>query len=252
MTTEFIEGIPVPQCFIDLNDVLAAGCKRVILYGPPGTGKTYSAQTLHVNAAGFETLLCSEDMSNADIVGAMLPNERGGFSYVKGIGPITWDGDGTVGGRLVVDEINRASGDVVTTLMKFLDSPESAVWKNPYTGEVHFPREGFSAIMTTNFEDPNEIEGPLRDRFPVAIKIDAAHPAALVSALPPELRMLAATIVAGKPGERASLRAWKEFQTLRNSPLFTTERAAKLVFGKMADPIIDAIRIGTLNTEVSL
>ena len=64
--------------------------------------------------------------------------------------------------------------------------------------------------------------------------------------------MLAATIVAGRPGERASLRAWKEFQTLRNSPLFTTERAAKLVFGKMAEPIIDAIRIGTLSTEVSL
>jgi len=248
MSITTIEGIPVPQCYIDLEDALEAGVKRVILYGPPGTGKTYSAQTLAVGEAGFETLICSEDMTNSEITGAMLPNEKGGFTYVEGGGIRAWK----LGSRYVVDEINRAGGDVVTTLMKILDSPESAVWKNPWTGEVVRPHENFSAIMTTNFEDPNDIETPLRDRFPVAIKIDAAHPAALIAALPPELRMLAATLVAGRPGERASLRAWKEFETLRKSPHFTTERAAKLIFGRMADQIIDALRIGTLTPDFEL
>jgi len=247
MSEAFIEGIPVPQCFIDLEDVLAAGEKRVILYGPPGTGKTYSAQTLHITEAGFRTLICSEDMTNSDIVGSMLPTPSGGFGYIEGSGVYAWK----TGARYVVDEINRAGGDVITTLMKFLDSPESASWVNPYTSEVIRPHEDFSAIMTTNFENPNQIDAPLRDRFPVAIKIDAAHPAALIAALPPELRMLAATIVAGKPGERASLRAWKSFETLRRNERFTTERAAKLIFGHLADAIIDALRIGTLSTDAS-
>jgi len=248
MSEAFYEGIPVPQCFIDLEDVIAAGVKKVILYGPPGTGKTYSALTLGVTDTGSERLICSEDMTTGDIVGAMLPTPTGGFGYVEGALVRAWKS----GARAVIDEINRASGDVESTLMAFLDSAESAVWKNPYTDEVIRPSENFSAIMTTNFEDPNMIAAPLRDRFPVAIKIDAAHPAALVAALPPELRMLAAAIVAGKPGERASLRAWKEFQTLRQSPAFTTERAAKLIFGKLADEIINVIQLGSLSTTASL
>ena len=247
MSEALYEGIPVPQCFIDLEDVLAAGVKKVILYGPPGTGKTYSALTLGVTGDA-ERLICSEDMTTGDIVGAMLPTPTGGFGYVEGALVRAWKS----GDRAVIDEINRASGDVESTLMAFLDSAESAVWKNPYTSEIIRPHENFSAIMTTNFEDPNMIAAPLRDRFPVAIKIDAAHPAALVAALPPELRMLAAAIVAGKPGERASLRAWKEFEILRKSPAFTTERAAKLIFGKLADEIINVIQIGALSTTASL
>jgi MoxR-like ATPase len=248
MSVTSIEGIPVPQCFIDLEDALDAGIKRVILYGPPGTGKTYSAQTLLIGDAGFETLICSEDMTNSEITGSLVPTLTGAWEYKEGGAVHAWK----TGARYVVDEINRAGGDVVTTLMKFLDSPESAVWRNPWTRELVVPHENFSAIMTTNFENPNDIETPLRDRFPVAIKIDAAHPAALIAALPPELRMLAAVIVAGKPGERASLRAWRDFETLRKSDKFTTERAAKMIFGKMADAIIDALRIGTLSTSASL
>jgi len=248
MSETSYEGIPVPQCFIDLEDVIAAGVKKVILYGPPGTGKTYSALTLGVGDAGSERLICSEDMTTGDIVGAMLPTPSGGFGFVEGALARAWKS----GARAVIDEINRASGDVESTLMAFLDSAESSVWKNPYTGETIRPNENFSAIMTTNFTDPNMIAAPLRDRFPVAIKIDAAHPAALVAALPPELRMLAAAIVAGQNGERASLRAWKEFQLLRQNPAFSTERAAKLVFGKLADSIIDVIRLGTLSTTASL
>jgi aldehyde dehydrogenase (NAD+) len=34
-----------------------------------------------------------------------------------------------------------------------LDSPESASWENPENGRVHRPREGFSAIMTTNLRE---------------------------------------------------------------------------------------------------
>ena len=246
------KGIPVPQCYRDLEDVLDAGVDRVILYGPPGTGKTYSGLTLNVNEAGSERLICTEDMTNADVSGAVMPNEKGGFEFNHGAALRAWIGKNGVGSRLVVDEIDKAGGDVFATLLAFLDSVESASFSHPFTGEKYVPNPGFSAIMTSNIEDPDELPLALKDRFPVAIKIDAAHPAALVAKLPKELHELAATIVAGKPGQRASLRAFYAFEQLRKSPEFTTERAAKMVFKHMAKPIIDALKVGTLSAEAKL
>jgi MoxR-like ATPase len=181
-----------------------------------------------------------------------MPNQHGGFDFVPGAALRAWIGNGTIGARLVVDEIDKAGGDVQSTLLAFLDSVESSSFEHPYTGEIYKPLPGFSAIMTTNLEDMDELPNALKDRCPIAIKIDAPHPAALIASLPVELRQLAATIVAGKPGQRASLRAFHAFEKLRKSPDVGAERAAKMVFGRMAEPIIDAIRIGTLTPEFSL
>jgi hypothetical protein len=110
--------------------------------------------------------------------------------------------------------------------------------------------------MTSNIENPDELPMALKDRFPVAIKIDQAHPAALMP-LAEDLRHLAATMVAAKPGRRASLRAFYEFNRLREAThprgerIFTTDRAARLVFGHLAEPVIDALKIGTLSTSTS-
>lgn len=250
MSNATYEGIPVPQCYQDLEDVLAAGVDRVILYGPPGTGKTYSGLTLGLNEAGAERLICSEDMTNADVSGAVMPNENGGFEFNFGAALRAWLGNGTNGARIVIDEIDKAGGDVFSTLLAFLDSVASASFSHPFTGEKFKPLPGFSAIMTTNVEDPDELPMALKDRFPVAIKIDAPHPAALME-LPAELRQLAATIVAGRPGQRASLRAFYAFETLRKGGIHV-ERAARMTFGHMADDILGAISIGTLTPEFTL
>ena len=37
---------PLPQCWQDVTDALAAGIDRLILFGPPGTGKTYAGLTI--------------------------------------------------------------------------------------------------------------------------------------------------------------------------------------------------------------
>jgi len=248
MSESFYQGIPVPQCFRDLEDVLAAGIDRVILYGPPGTGKTFAGLTFGTTPGNAERLICSEDMTNADVSGAVMPNQQGGFEFIPGAALRAWH----KGSRLVVDEIDKAGGDVAATLLAFLDSVASASFAHPFTGEIYKPSAGFSAVMTSNIEDPNELPTALKDRFPVALKIDAPHPAALVDALPPELRMLAATIVSAEPGQRASLRAFYAFEQLRKSPDIGTERAAVLVFGKrMADEIISALSIGTMTPSFS-
>ena len=249
MANATYNGIPVPQCWQDLEDVLNAGIKRVLLIGAPGIGKTYSAMHMGDVSGGAFRLICTEDMTNADVSGAILPNEQGGFAFQPGAALRAW----MSGGRLIVDEIDKAGGDVFATLLAFLDSPESATYMHPFSGEIYRPRDTFSAIMTSNIEDPNELPQALKDRFPVCIKIDAAHPAALVHKLPVNLQQLAAAVVAGTGNARASLRAFDAFEQLRKSPDFTPMRAANMVFGKdLAAAIVGALQVGTLTPEVTL
>jgi hypothetical protein len=245
-TPRLYEGMPIPQCWTDFEDVINSGINKVILYGPPGTGKTYGGLTVGNVGQSVERLICSDDMTNADVSGAVMPNETGGFEFHKGSVLRGW----LSGSRIVVDEIDRAGGDVAAMLLAFLDSSASASFRHPFSGEEYRPADGFSAIMTSNIEDPDDLPPALKDRFPIAIKIDAAHPAALMG-LPVELRALAATLVAGQPGQRASLRAFEAFEQLRKSGIMDTERAARMVFKHLADPIIESLRVGTLTPELT-
>ena len=248
MSEATYEGMPIPQCYIDLEDAIKAGTDRIILFGRPGTGKTYSGLTVGVGPNGSERLICTEDMTSADVSGAFMPNVSGGFEFLPGAALRAWN----KGSRLVIDEIDKAGGDVFAQLLAFTDTVDSASFTRPDNGEIIRPQSGYSVVMTSNIEDPNELPMALKDRFPVAIEVNAAHPAALM-ALPPQLRMIAAAIVAGPIGARASLRSFYEFVRLAKSGHFTVERAARMVFsGDFADRIIDAVGIGTLTPDFEL
>jgi MoxR-like ATPase len=120
-----------------------------------------------------------------------------------------------------------------------LDSPESASWENPENGRVHRPREGFSAIMTTNIENMDELPTALADRFPIRIRINAPHPDALLR-LSPDLRKYAVRMAdAGE--RRISLRAFMDFDKLRKN--LGDARSAQLTFGSRAESILDAIAV---------
>jgi MoxR-like ATPase len=178
-------------------------------------------------------------MTNSDVTGAFMPNERGTFTWNYGSAVKAWEGNGIIGGRLIVDEVDKAGGDVFATLLSMLDSPESATWENPETGRVHRPRNGFSAIMTTNVENMEELPTALADRFPIRIRINAPHPDALLR-LSADLRPYAVRMAdAGE--RRISLRAFMAFDKLRNT--LGAQRAAVLTFGDRAEAIIDAIAI---------
>jgi hypothetical protein len=232
-------------CWRDFEAVLDAGLDRVLLYGRSGTGKTFTALTYDVPEGGAFRLTCTDDMTSADVAGCFMP-AKDGFEWLDGAALRAWQGNGQRGGRLVIDEIDRASGDVLSQLLAFTDSEASATFLHPVTGETVRPLPGFSVIMTTNLEDPDDLAPALRDRFAVALRIDKAHEAGLAK-LPDDLRPLAASMVGSGTGRNVSLRTFYAFDTLRVR--MGTEHAAQLVFGaQRAESLLDAIAIN--NVEV--
>lgn len=228
----------LPTCWKNFEQCLEAGIDRILLYGPPGTGKTYAGLTMGNVSAGAFRLICTEDMTNFDVTGGFMP-KSGDFQWLYGAGIKAWNGDGMTGGRLVVDEIDKAGGDVFATLLAILDSPESAEWAHPETGQVFRPRPGFSAVMTTNVEHMDELPTALVDRFPVQIRINEPHPKAL-ECLSNDLQSIARNLAdAGE--RRMSIRAFMAFDQLRKS--LGAEESAKIIFKDRAESIIDAMSI---------
>ena len=231
-------------CWHDFADVLSAGLSRVLLYGPPGTGKTFAALHHGVNRDHAERLICTEDLTSGEITGTWMPAREGHFEWREGPAIRAWRGSDGTGARLVLDEVDRASGDALATLLAITDSPESARWRNPETLEWVRPGSSFSVIMTSNIEDLDDIPHALRDRFPVSIRVDRPHPAA-VARLSGDLRGPALSGSLGPEERRVSLRSFYAFDELRRHHGPT--RAARLVFGdNVAPSVLDALSIGAV------
>lgn len=244
MTTE----LTVPPCWQDFADVLSAGLDRAILYGPPGTGKTHAG--LHYGVPAHKTghrLICNEDMTDSDIRGHFKPTANGTWEWHEGAVIKAWK----QGSRVVADEIDKSSGDVLSILLSMFDTPESASWTNTATGEVVTPQEGFSVVMTTNIETMSDLPTALVDRFPVAIRINAPHPDALLC-LSEDLRVPASLSADADSWRRISMRGWQAFDKARKYFVMEygrvggEERAAKLIFGERANAILDTIRVNSV------
>ena len=93
--------------------------------------------------------------------------------------------------------------------------------------------------MTTNIEDMRELPEALKDRFPVAIRINQPHPNALLK-LSEDLRGYAVRMAdAGE--RRISLRTFYAFDSLRKQ--LGDEKASKIVFRDLAQSFMDAIAL---------
>lgn len=229
----------LPKCWQTLESALNAGIDRVVLYGAPGIGKTYAGLSLGNVEGGAHRLACTDDMTTAEVTGMWKPTKDGNLSWNEGAGILAWRGNGKVGGRLVIDEIDKAGGDVFATLLAITDSPESAKWTNPDTMETVVPLEGFSVVMTTNIEQMEDLPIALKDRFPVCIRINEPHPNALAR-LSEDLREPARRLCdAG--ARRVSLRSWYAFDKLRKA--MTAKQAAEMVFHERAKSILDALKV---------
>jgi len=241
-------GMPEPQCWADLRDCMNAGVNQVLLYGGSGIGKTFAGIAFGDVSRGFERLNCTEDMTTFNVGGGMIPQESGLLAWAKGAALRAW----VKGSRLIIDEIDKAGGDVTAELLAFTDSLESASYVIPTTGEVFYPQPGFSVVMTSNIENPDELPPALVDRFRCAIHIDAPHPSALMQ-FPENQRMLAATLCSAPKNDRVTLRQMMHFNKLLAHPAFDAARAARLSFRPdIAEAIVINLMVGTLDPEFSL
>jgi len=231
-----------PQCWKDVDIMLNAGIDRMILHGPPGTGKTHAGLNMGDTNRGAHRLICTEDMTDFDIIGGFMP-AGAEWAYHEGAAIRAWEGDGLAGGRLVIDEIDRASGDVLALLLAMTDSAESAQWEHPKTSRIHRPRDGFTVIMTTNVENPADLPEALIDRFPATVRVDRPHPDAL-RRLPREFRDYADKM-ADAGSKRISLRKFYDIAKLMDK--IGLEEASRLLLGKEAQGFVDAITVDQVN-----
>lgn len=235
----------IPQCWKDAEAALTHA-RLTLLYGPPGTGKTHAAMTYGDPDSPF-ALTLHEETSADELRGFYVPVD-GRFEWQDGPAMLAW----REGKRLVLNELDHASGDTLSLALAILDDMDIAALTLP-TGETVHPHKGFHCVATIN-GDPDELPPALRDRFTVAVEIDRPHPAAIKS-LPENLRNIAKGTSEGhysiirkgdgtESTERShSVRSWKCFAELTKSGM-NEKVAARIIFGDSGAEVLNAIKIG--------
>lgn len=217
----------------DIVEAVSPIVNRMLLWGVPGTGKTTAAAKMG-NPKEFYSLTLTEETTAAEIRGHYVPFEDQ-FIWQDGPAIAAW----RKGCRVILNEIDHASGDVMTLLLAIMDDPEVARLTLP-TKETVTPKEGFHVIATMNGE-PDDLPPALRDRFQVCMHIPEPHAGAIAS-LSEDLRKLAlAGYVSEDPERRVSIRAWKSFDMLRKK--IDEKDAAYAVWGKKGRDVLSAIAL---------
>lgn len=219
----------------ELAEFAVAHNNRVLMYGLPGTGKTYFGLTHAVKSTAYR-LICTEEMTDADLIGCYKQNDKGTWSFAEGVGIKAW----REGARLVVDEINRMNGDVESRMMALIDSHGSSSWQHPDTGEIVKPHSNFSVVATMNGE-PEDLAPAILDRLTVRIQVNEPNPQA-IAALPEYLRGLASKFSAADSYPRYSLRSFVDFHAMNTSSA-DMAMSAMVAFGDMASTISDFLAI---------
>lgn len=215
---------------------------RVLLYGLPGTGKTYFGLNYHLNGANSYRLICTEEMTDSDLIGGYRQNAGGTWTFREGVGIKAW----REGARLVVDEINRCNSDVESRLMALIDTTASSSWEHPETGEIVKPSKGFSVVATMNGE-PEDLAPAILDRLVVQIEIGEPHPDA-IRALPEYLRDIAGSISSRRDSLRYSLRNFVEFNSLYETS-GDLHKSAQVALPKIAEQLADALAMNSAGTK---
>jgi MoxR-like ATPase len=225
-------------CWNLAETVLGVGVTCMI-HGPAGTGKTYAAE--HVRPTGAPepvVVTITNETSAADLLGY----------YVAGPAGFVWrDGPATraarAGARLVLNEIDHASGDAIAALYQIADEAATARWALG-SGEDLRPAKGFHCVATSNASPEEALTGEgIQSRFAVRVHVTEPHPLS-VEALPEDLRKAAkASCVHPDESQRLTMRTWRAFASLREQ-LEDRLLAARLAFGEQrAQPILDSLAV---------
>jgi len=203
---------------------------RILLYGVPGTGKTTQANKT-AKEDDVYNITVNEESSVAEILGMWIPKDNS-FKWMNGVAIRAW----LEGKLLVINEIDKASGSVLTILNALLDDQSVAKITLP-KGKTVKPVKGFRVIATMNGEI-EDLPESLSDRFDLKLNIESPHPDAIKS-LPEDLRDLVDAAYSRKQLS-VSFREIQAFGKLRE----TLGDDAYIVFGDMANDIKATLKLG--------
>lgn len=221
-----------------LLEKVITSADRMLLYGPPGTGKTRLAcMAARTKKQEVYNVYLTEETPSAELRGHYVPK---GDEWVWQDGPaiLAWKN----GGRLVLNEINNASGDALDFLLAITDDAELAGITLP-TGETVYPIEGFQCIATMNGE-PDDLPPALQDRFVLRARLTEPHPDA-IKRLPEDIQGALSQKAHGAAAGTArytSVRSWLAFDRLRVAGISETD-AAQLVFEDNGKQVCEALTL---------
>lgn len=206
---------------------------RALLHGPPGTGKT-TAATKQGNK--YYSVTLHADMSAQELIGHFIPTGGGNFTWHDGPAIRAWR-EGSV---LIVNELDQASGSVMTELLSIMDD-KSIAEKTLVSGETLKPHADFRVVGTMN-GDPDTLPAPLLDRMDAVILVDMPSPEALKLLTTP-LRKLVVNAYRTKT-YKLSFRKALSVQRLMDKKV-DVDQATEAIFPTDARAMADAISIGT-------
>lgn len=219
-----------------LIDAVIGLTDRALLYGPPGTGKSFAASRAGLSSSKQPVYIITltDETPGAELRGHYVPVD-GNFKWQDGPAIAAWRS----GGRLVINEIQRASGDALGVLLAITDDASVAGMTLP-SGELVRPSPGFSIVATMNGNPADHLDEAMRSRFPVTIEVEDVHPEAIAQ-LPDDLQGPAAAAVKAEPERRVTIRSWNAFAHLRKE--VGPELAAQAIFGDSADDVLNSLKL---------
>lgn len=229
----------------DIVKAVLPVCNRVLLHGEPGTGKTYAGQRfgLKTNKKIYNCYL-TEYTPVTEVRGSIYPTltpsgERK-FEWVDGPALEAYRN----GGRLVINEIDKASDDTMTFLLALLDDREVSSITLP-TREIIRPNPEFTVVATMNVK-PMNLPEALRSRFPVSVHVNKPNPEA-VSSLSEDLQVAARSTAVLEDGRGTDMRQWITYDILRFE--IAPDMAAQAIFGSQAEEILNAFTMSESRDE---
>lgn len=223
-----------------LSSPINIGSYRMCLSGPPGIGKTLTPiKTLRAN--GYETYIAgiTEETPMSELRGHFIlkGNE---FVWHDGVMMRAWrasHGDKPV--CLIINEIDKSPGDVLSFFHTLLDDPQVAEIHLP-TGEILRPKDGNIRYIATMNGVPQDLPAPLRSRFPLMLQVSKVHPDALAS-ISPNLRAAAQNILENSTDRPYSIREFIAYEALAKA--IGEMDALAAIFGSDSSMLMDAIKV---------
>ena len=210
----------------------------IALGGDPSIGKTWLAQHHALGGRECYNVTLNEDSYAGELKGYVVKDKDGSFIWCDGPGTRAFRN----GGRIVINEIQRAPANVLSYFLELTESRDSAMISlPPPSNETLRQHPKFQVIASYNgeFEDMPEA---LKSRFTTNIHLKSANPDA-IKGLPNHLRKIAATsVVCEDLVRRISLRHWYDFVDKLKKGL-PESIAAWSVFGDQAEEILNQIKL---------